>query len=136
MSVELKIYTRTLIYKEIEFSFVFNGEELRLIPSEDKSYEVHMWFMKELAKGTYTIGDPVYIDEEYLVGICNENNQKIIFLPKRSNVGNYNSVLLVSIEAYIIQKYEREWTDRLGFMSQKLDYILETFHGSGGNYLW
>ena len=126
MSVELKIYTGTLIYKEIEFSFVFNGEELRLIPSEDKSHEVHMWFMKELAKGMYTIGDPVYIDEEYLVGICNENNQKIIFLPKCSNVGNYNSVLLVSIEAYMIQKYEKEWIDRLGFMSQELDCIYST----------
>lgn len=126
MSAELEIYTGTLIYKEIEFSFVFNGEELRLILSEDKSHEVHMWFMKAIGKGAYTFGDPVYIEEECLIGKCNENGQKIIFLPKHSNVGSYNSALIVNIEAYIIQKYEREWIDRLGFMSQELDCIYPT----------
>lgn len=126
MSVEFDVYTGTLTYKEIEFSFVFDGEELRLIPPKDKHHDVHMWFMKPLAKGAYTFGDPVYIEDAYLIGKCNENCQKIIFLPKYKNICSYNSVLSVQIEAYIIQKYEREWIDRLGFMSSELDCIFPT----------
>lgn len=126
MSIEFDIYTGTLIYKEIEFSFVFDRGELRLIPPKDKDQEVHMWFMKSLGKGAYTFGDPVYVEDDYLIGNCNENCQKIIFLPKHKNIGSYNSVLIVQIEAYIIQKYERDWIDRLGFMSQELDCIYST----------
>ena len=126
MAVELDVYTGTLTYKQIEFSFVFDGEELRLIPPKDKHHEVHMWFMKPLGNGAYTFGDPLYVEDDYLIGKCNENCQKIIFLPKHQNIGSYNSVLSVKIEAYIIQKYEREWIDRLGFMSQELDCIYPT----------
>ena len=126
MSIELEVYTGILTYKGIEFSFVFDREELRLIPPKDKDHEVHMWFMKPLGNGAYTFGDPVYIEDDYLIGKCNENYQKIIFLPKRTNIGSYNSVLIVQIEAYIIQKYERDWIDRLGFMSQELDCIYPT----------
>ena len=126
MSIEFDVYTGTLIYKEIEFSFVFDREELRLIPPKDKDQEVHMWFMKSLGKGAYTFGDPVYVEDDYLIGKCNENCQKIIFLPKHNNIGSYNSVLIVQIEAYIIQKYERDWVDRMGFMSKKLDSIYST----------
>lgn len=126
MSIELEVYTGILTYKGIEFSFVFDREELRLIPPKDKDHEVHMWFMKPLGNGAYTFGDPVYIEDDYLIGKCNENYQKIIFLPKRTNIGSYNSVLIVQIEAYIIQEYERDWIDRLGFMSQELDCIYPT----------
>lgn len=102
MSIELEVYTGILTYKGIEFSFVFDREELRVIPPKDKDHEVHMWFMKPLGNGAYTFGDPVYIEDDYLIGKCNENYQKIIFLPKRTNIGSYNSVLIVQIEAYII----------------------------------
>lgn len=44
MSVELDVYTGTLTYKQIEFSFVFDGEELRLIPPKDKHQEVNDLF--------------------------------------------------------------------------------------------
>lgn len=126
MDDKLDVYTGTLIYKEIEFSFVFDKESLRLIPPKDKHREVHMWFMKPLGNGVYTFGDLVYIEDNYLIGICNENHQKIIFLPKHTNIGSHNSVLNVQIEAYIIQKYDRDWIDRLGFMSQELDCIYPT----------
>ena len=126
MSIELEVYTGILTYKGIEFSFIFDGEELRLIPPKDKDHEVHMWLMKPLGNGAYTFGDPVYMEDDYLIGKCNENYQKIIFLPKRTNIGSYNSVLTVQIEAYIIQKYERDWIDRLGFISKELDCIYPT----------
>lgn len=123
---ELDIYTGTLIYKEIEFSFTFDKEQLRLIPPKNKRQEVHLWFMKSLSKGVYTFGNPVYIEDDYLIGICNETGKKIVFLPKYESVGKYNSVLLVNIEAYIIQKYERDYIDRLGFMSPEIDCVFPT----------
>lgn len=126
MSVEPDVYTGTLTYKEIEFSFVFDRKELRLIPPKHESHDVHMWFMKPLGKGAYTFGDPVYIEDDYLIGKCNENCQKIIFLPKYKNIGSCNSVLIIQIEAYIIQRYEKEWIDRLGFTSPELDCIFPT----------
>lgn len=126
MAIELKIYTGSLIYKDIEFSFTFDGEELRLTPSKDKRYEVNMWFLKSLGKGVYTSGGPVYIEEKTLIGNCNENGQKIIFLPRQSSIGRYNSVLRVSVEAYIIEKYAREWIDRVGFISNEIDCIFPT----------
>lgn len=126
MSIEFDIYTGTLKYKEIEFSFVFDRKELRLIPPEDKYHDVHMWFMNPLGKGAYTFGNPVYIEDDYLIGKCNENSQKIIFLPKYKNIGSCNSVLIIQIEAYIIQRYEREWIDRLGFTSPEIDCIFPT----------
>ena len=75
MSIDLETYTGTLFYKEIEFSFVFYKEELRLIPPCEKQHKVHMWFMNPIENGVYTYGDPVYIEDEYLVGRCNENGQ-------------------------------------------------------------
>lgn len=123
MSLELNVYTGTLTYKEIEFSFIFDGKELRLIPPKDKCHE---WFIKPLKGNAYTFDDSVYIEDNYLVGECNENWQKIIFLPKNTNIGIYNSVLIVKIEAYIIQKFEEDFIDRLGFISQEIDCIYPT----------
>ena len=40
MSIEFDIYTGTLKYNEIEFSFVFDRKELRVIPPEDKYHDV------------------------------------------------------------------------------------------------
>lgn len=39
MSAELEIDTGTLVYRAIEFSFVFNREELRLIPPKDIKFD-------------------------------------------------------------------------------------------------
>lgn len=126
MDDKLDVYTGTLVYRDIEFSFVFDSEILRLIPPKDKHHEVDMWFMKPLENGAYTLGEPVYIEDDYLIGKCNEKSKKIIFLPKYTNIGKYNSVLIVQIEAYIIQKRNEDWIDRLGFTSQELDCIYPT----------
>ena len=124
--MELDLYTGTLTYKDIEFSFSFVNEELRLIPPKDKHHEVEHWFMKEIATGTYTFGEPVYIEDNSLIGKCNETGQTMVFLPKRRSVGRYNSVLIVEIEAYILQKFDREFIDRLSFSGDEIDCIFPT----------
>ena len=40
MAEELKLYTGNLRYKNIDFTFVFDKTELRMIPPKDKEYEI------------------------------------------------------------------------------------------------
>lgn len=60
MSVELDLYTGKLTYKDIEFDFVFDKSELRLIPPKDKIRETHKWFEKELQPGAYIWSHSMY----------------------------------------------------------------------------
>lgn len=145
MADDFSIYTGQLKYKDIDFTFVFNGEELRLIPPEGKKREVRMeWLMKPLGKGAYTIGNPLYMEEPYLIGRCNETAKAMIFLTKQGNyIGNNNEVLFVKISAYIICKYDTNAIDRVSFSSPEINCIhpinqafsyhanLETFSDDG-----
>ena len=126
MSLELEIYTGVLVYKEIEFSYMFDGETLRLIPPKDKRHEIDGWLRQSLAVGVYLGREPYYIKDDYLKGICNETGQTMVFIPKNQQVGCYNCVLVIAVEAYLIQKYPREWIDRVSFECKELDGIFDT----------
>lgn len=125
MADDLNIYTGQLKYRDIDFMFVFNGEDLRLIPPENKQHEITMnWIMTSFGKGAYTMGDPLYMEEAYLVGKCNETAGTIVFLTKQGkSIGRYNAVLIVEISAYIICKYERPAIDRMSFTSPEINCI-------------
>ena len=77
----LEVYTGLLFYKNIEFFYMFNGEELRLVPSSEKRDEVrYNILLKRLGDGpAYTMASPV-IEEPYLIGKCNETGRTMIFL--------------------------------------------------------
>lgn len=60
--MEVDIYTGVLTYKNIEFTFVFDKNELRLVPPANRKQEVERWFYKSLGDIMYTLGDPIYID--------------------------------------------------------------------------
>lgn len=122
---EYQIFTGTLIYKEIEFTFVFDKSKLKLIPPKDKKREIELWFMKELKKGCYTFEDPVYI-EQNLFGVSNETGHNIIFIPSHKSIGRINSNLIVDIEYYIVNKYERENIDRLAIKGPEITHIFPT----------
>lgn len=123
--MELTTYTGKLQYRNVDFSFVFNGQELRLIPPDDKKHEIEMeWLMTPIGKGVYTFGNPIKMDEPFLIGQCNENGKKMIFLTQEGeNIGSYNSVLLVKVIAYIVCKYDRKQIDRISFSSVEIDCI-------------
>lgn len=125
------IYTGQLTYKEVEFTFVFDGKELRLIPPKDKQDEVRKnWLRTPLTNGAYTLNTPV-MEDDHLCGICNETNQKIIFLIRCGNYlvphGNYllggNYVLVTKVIAYILCKYDRKSIDRISFLCPEIDAI-------------
>ena len=65
---EFDIYTGKIEYKGIDFSFVFNKKELRLIPPVERRRDVELWFMEQKGKGVYTLGKSVYIEDDYLTG--------------------------------------------------------------------
>ncbi|MGI5983645.1 MAG: hypothetical protein ACOX8F_09510 [Sakamotonia sp.] len=73
------LYTGQLKYKDKEFTFIFDGEELRLIASELNESERRSLFPGYLGRGISITGQTVKIEEGYLVGICNETLQTIVF---------------------------------------------------------
>lgn len=114
MALDLELYTGTLEYKDILFGFVFDKKELQSNTTrKDKKRNIHQeWFMRELQPGVFTNGDFPIVEVPFLIGKCNENNQKIIFITQEgSAIGCYNSVLLIDIVAYIAIKYNMQGKD-------------------------
>jgi len=118
------IYTGQLTYKGIEFTFLFDETELRLIsPKENRSEIETDWLNTEIAKGVYAPNIPI-MEEKYLLGICNELNEKIIFLTKEGGyIGRRNSTLTIDVIAYIICKCNRDFIDRVSFTNPEIDAI-------------
>ncbi|MCB9336465.1 MAG: hypothetical protein H7A30_06050 [Thermotogae bacterium] len=123
--MELTIYTGKLQYRDVDFSFVFDGQKLRLVPPDNKKHEIEMdWLMTNIGEGLYTSGNQLKMDKPFLIGKCNENENKIIFLMQpEKNIDSYNSVLLVEVFAYIICKYDREMIDKISFSNSELNFI-------------
>ena len=46
--MDTDIYTGTLSFRNIDFTFVFDKKELRLIPPQDKKRDVDLWFLSPL----------------------------------------------------------------------------------------
>ena len=129
------IHTGQLTYKDVDFTFVFDGKELRLIPFKDKRDEINEnWLRTPLTNGAYTLNTPV-MEEDYLCGICNETNQKIIFLIRRGDYltphGNYllsgNYVLVIKVIAFILCKYDRKSIDQIrAYLKKRGNYAKST----------
>ncbi len=125
MADELDLYTGTVLYKDINFTFAFDRSELRLIPPKDKEQEIEWeWGRKPLGNGAYTWGDSVPVGVDFLIGECNETRRRIIFLPKQgATLGLYNTVVRIPLAAYVICKYDRDSIDRISFSCPEINYI-------------
>jgi hypothetical protein len=125
------IYTGTIKYNQYDFTYVFDHNLLRLIPTPGKSDEIITnWFMKELAKGTYTFGPLPKMETPFLIGWCNETGAKLIFLPWRgANISRENSVLLVRIAAFIECRSKNQSISKISFTSPELDCIYPVTQG-------
>lgn len=125
LSVESAIYTGWLQYRNIEFSFVFDKNELHLIPPREKVREIELnWIMTPMGNGVYTMSSQLQMDEPFLVGRCNENGHKIIFITRQgAHIGSQNSVLFVDVVAFIECKMDRDSIDRISFSSPEIDCI-------------
>ena len=133
MAFESQTYSGVCTYRDIDFTFVFDGDELRLIPPVDKKETIRMeWIMTSLGKGVYTIGAPMTMDEPYLIGHCNETGNDFIFITKQGGrIGSQDAVLVVPIVAYIKCKYERDKIARMSFTSPVINCIHPVTQGIG-----
>ena len=118
-----ELLTGYLNYKDIEFSFVFNDGELRLIPSKDKKNEVLLWGLKEINSGVYIKGSPLIIEELYLKGTINETGDKIVFYPSKQYIGKYNEVLVIDIYSYIVVFSDTKNINEMRFESDEINII-------------
>lgn len=100
-------------------------KKLRLIPPKEKMHEIEMnWIMTPIGNGVYTMGRQLQMDEPFLVGRCNEDGSKIVFLTQQgARIGSRNSVLFIDIVAYIACKTDRDNIDRISFSSPEIDCI-------------
>lgn len=124
---EFDTYTGRLIYKEIEFAFVFDKKMLKLIPIKEKRDEVARWFGKEIIPGFYIEEDTMYITE-LLIGNCVETGCNIIFFPSDKSIGKINSSVIVNIDYYIVNKYNRDTIDRIAIRSSEITHIFPTYN--------
>ncbi len=121
---DLNVYSGKLTYKDICFDFVYDKQELRLIPPTDKKREIWNWKMKELSSGVFTMGDPLTIDSPYLEGTINETAQKVIFITRQgSSIGSYNSVLIIEVVAVILFSTEKKLVSRIAFAGPEINAI-------------
>ena len=122
--LELDTYTGQLNYKDILFTFVFDGSELRLIPPADKSSEIEFnWILTPIGEGTYTSASP-QMESPFLTGQFSETGRTIIFITEKgANIGSYNSVLTVPVLAYIDCRHNSDLIDRITFSCSEIDKV-------------
>lgn len=118
------IYTGQLTYKEVEFTFVFDGLTLKLLTPKEKRIEIeYNWLSKSIAEGVYVPNIPK-IETSYLSGVCNDSGEKIVFFVGHGcYLSGCNSALTVDVIAYIICKYDKHLIDRISFTSPEIDAI-------------
>lgn len=122
--MELNIITGEIIYKNVDFSFVYSKGEIRLIPSkEDRKTIMCHWLMSEIAPGVFSDGDPLFMEEPYLLGKCNETGYRVAFMfDLGSPINSYNSTLIISVSAVAEIKDSGDMS-RMRISSPVLDHI-------------
>lgn len=125
MNFDFENYTGSLKYKDIVFTFVFNRKELQLTPSAESCFDVESLFYERLANGAYVdTGRPVYIEESYLEGWCNETKNKIVFIPSKTCIGQLNNTLIVNIMTYVVfSSNAKPLFDRIDFSGAEINGI-------------
>ena len=123
--MENEIITGKLTYREVEFSFVFDGKELRLISPKEKRHEIEMeWIMHPIGNGAYTFGGDLKMEAPYLVGECNENGHRYIFFTQQGeHIGSKNSILFIDVIAYMEYTVKTEEIDKITFSSPEINCI-------------
>ncbi|MBJ7540990.1 hypothetical protein JG537_04560 [Streptococcus sp. SL1232] len=126
--MERQMYTGNVIYKDIEFVFLFDGKILQLIPPKDKFMALFMDFFTEKDSLTglrCSKSAPLFVQDDILIGKCNESNyQTIIFLPRKGSIFSENeNKFEIEINAFILCRKSDETISCMEFSCQELDYI-------------
>ncbi len=118
----MEIYTGRLEYKNQQFTFIFDGEIIKLIP--DDLQVIDSWTHTELVKGVYIPCYPVEMEVPCIIGQCNETRQSIIFIfTIGSTISQSNDTLSVKPRAYILCRNNLRKIDSISFTCPELDTI-------------
>lgn len=126
--MEKNYFTGSLIYKDIEFSYVFDKtESIIYLTAKNNSLVTALELIShkdEIAKGVYISGTPKLIDVDYLEASCDQRMQRIIFFVNGS-FGMSNNVLNVHVYGYLIANDNNKFS-RVGFECNEFNSIYPT----------
>lgn len=120
-----ELYTGWLSFRDDEFAFSFNGDELHLIPTKDKKEKYKWdWYHESLIPGVYT-SKPSKIEDRFLEGKCYETDSKIVFIVQsNAYLSQNNSALIVPLWGYILYEFGKESPiDRISMKCPELNHI-------------
>lgn len=127
---EKTMFTGYLTFRNIDFTFTFDGDVLRLIPPKDKEKEIfESWTLPSLpgffnASGPTKKINELQMKKALLVGRRSESESVIIFLPQRNtNMTPFNYDFLVKIDAWFECNDEKQRINRMTFSAPEVDRI-------------
>lgn len=122
---DTRIYTGVTKYKDIDFTFVFNGENLRLIPTTENVRKVETeWRMTPIAKGTFIPNTDLKMEDSFLIGRCHENGKRIVFFTqKNAIISSNNLVLIVQLIGYLECSTGKEKFGKISFLGPEINII-------------
>ena len=122
---DTRIYTGVTKYKNIEFTFVFNGEDLRLIPTTENVRKIETeWLMTPIAKGTFIPNTDLKMEDSFLIGRCHESGKRVVFFTqKKANISSNNLVLIVRLIGYLECSTGKEKFGRISFLGPEINII-------------
>jgi len=122
---DTRIYTGVTKYKDIDFTFVFNGENLRLIPTTENVRKVETeWLMTPIVKGTFIPNTDLKMEDSFLIGRCHENGKRIVFFTqKNAIISSNNLVLIVQLIGYLECSTGKEKFGKISFLGPEINII-------------
>lgn len=113
----------TINYKSLTFYFHFNEQTLKMYPSKEQQDSVNQWGSKELVRGVYTLGNPILLEDDYLVGKSDEIGKTIIFIPKSKQITKSNSVIIIETQMYFVLPWNTNQISEINFFGPEIDAI-------------
>ena len=118
-----KSISGTIEYKDITFYFNFDNYSLKMYPSKDQQSTVNNWGLTEMIQGVYTSGNPVLLEDDYLIGKSDEIGKTIIFIPKNKQLIKSNSVIMIEIQIYCILPWNTNPILQINFFGPEINAI-------------
>lgn len=80
--------------------------------------------MHKIGEGVYAGGDHPQMERPFLVGVCNEDGNKMVFITQEGTyIGRYNSVLRIEVIAFFVLKYGECSINKMCFSSPEINCI-------------
>ncbi len=112
-------------YSDISFCFVFDGNELLLIPPNNKKNELKdQWIKPHCANSFYATSYSMKMQEPYLIGSCSKNGHGIVFLTQpESQICSEDLTIIVNVKGYIDFDADISPINKIAFRGPEIDHI-------------